>query len=586
MPTSTQYAKYSGIGGGSGGGEGVTSLNGETGAINIVAGTGIAVTPVGQNITISATGSELVFADSIVNNSGTVTLVNDSATPGATKYYGTNSGGTLGYYSIPATGVTSVSVVSANGLAGTVANPTTTPAITLSTTITGTLLAGNGTAISAAALANGDIYVGSASNLPVAVPLSGDATLANTGALTLATVNSNVGSFTSANITVNAKGLITAASNGSGGGSGTVTSVALTTPGVLYNVTGSPVTTAGTLTLNLNNQTANTVFAGPISGGAAAPTFRSLTNADLPSGVAAFAQYASSQITTASSSLVSGTFSTFSNSPAFTFTPTITGRYKVYASTNIETLGTGSSGIIRIFNTSGGATLLQESQGVTLNSVSGTEENVGVISVYTLTAGVSYQFDIQGKTNGTVVLDGSSGPFYMFAEGIALAGTTPIQFFQASSQITTLSTGITASSYGTFSNSPALTVIPANSGIYKIYIAAPLNMNGINQTGNSQIILTSGTGATLLQNSQGVINSSTSADIGSTFTQAVYNLTAGNTYVFDIQGAVSSGTLYLDGRGSNMGGPSYMFCEGISLMGSGSSGITEAQVWARISYGM
>jgi hypothetical protein len=45
--------------------------------------------------------------------------------------------------------VTSVSVVSANGLAGSVANPTSTPAITLSTTITGALK-GNGTAISAA----------------------------------------------------------------------------------------------------------------------------------------------------------------------------------------------------------------------------------------------------------------------------------------------------------------------------------------------------------------------------------------------------------------------------------------------------
>jgi hypothetical protein len=45
--------------------------------------------------------------------------------------------------------VTTVSVASANGFAGTVANATTTPAITISTTVTG-LLKGNGTAISAA----------------------------------------------------------------------------------------------------------------------------------------------------------------------------------------------------------------------------------------------------------------------------------------------------------------------------------------------------------------------------------------------------------------------------------------------------
>lgn len=45
--------------------------------------------------------------------------------------------------------VTSASVVSANGFAGTVANASTTPAITLSTSITG-VLKGNGTALSAA----------------------------------------------------------------------------------------------------------------------------------------------------------------------------------------------------------------------------------------------------------------------------------------------------------------------------------------------------------------------------------------------------------------------------------------------------
>lgn len=53
--------------------------------------------------------------------------------------------------------VTSVSVVSANGFAGTVATATSTPAITLTTTITG-LLKGNGTAISAATA--GTDYVG------------------------------------------------------------------------------------------------------------------------------------------------------------------------------------------------------------------------------------------------------------------------------------------------------------------------------------------------------------------------------------------------------------------------------------------
>lgn len=69
--------------------------------------------------------------------------------------------GTEGLYQYKSTGwaalaggggsgtVTSVSVVSANGFAGTVATSTSTPAITLSTTVTG-LIKGNGTALSAA----------------------------------------------------------------------------------------------------------------------------------------------------------------------------------------------------------------------------------------------------------------------------------------------------------------------------------------------------------------------------------------------------------------------------------------------------
>ena len=68
---------------------------------------------------------------------------------------------------------------------------------------------------------------------------------------------------------------------GSTGGSGTVTSVGLSLPSFI-TVSGSPVTTSGTLTGTLATQSANTVFAGPSSGSAAAPTFRSLVSDDLP----------------------------------------------------------------------------------------------------------------------------------------------------------------------------------------------------------------------------------------------------------------------------------------------------------------
>ena len=70
-----------------------------------------------------------------------------------------------------------------------------------------------------------------------------------TAAGTLATVNANVGSFTNASVTVNAKGLVTAVSNGTAGG--TVTSVAATVPSFL-SITGSPVTTSGTLAIGLS----------------------------------------------------------------------------------------------------------------------------------------------------------------------------------------------------------------------------------------------------------------------------------------------------------------------------------------------
>lgn len=74
---------------------------------------------------------------------------------------------------------------------------------------------------------------------------------------------------------------------GGGGGGGTVTSVAVTVPASILAVAGSPITASGTFAITLVNQSANTVFAGPTSGGSATPTVRSLVAADIPSLLAA-----------------------------------------------------------------------------------------------------------------------------------------------------------------------------------------------------------------------------------------------------------------------------------------------------------
>jgi hypothetical protein len=69
--------------------------------------------------------------------------------------------------------------------------------------------------------------------------------------------------------------------------SGTVSSVGLGLPTSVFSISGSPVTTAGTLTGTFVTQTANTFFAGPSSGSAAIPAFRALVTADLPSTITA-----------------------------------------------------------------------------------------------------------------------------------------------------------------------------------------------------------------------------------------------------------------------------------------------------------
>lgn len=63
-------------------------------------------------------------------------------------------------------------------------------------------------------------------------------------------------------------------------GSGTVTSVAASGNSI-FNVGGSPIVETGTFTFTLISQAANNIFAGPVSGGSATPTFRLLIATDI-----------------------------------------------------------------------------------------------------------------------------------------------------------------------------------------------------------------------------------------------------------------------------------------------------------------
>ena len=99
-------------------------------------------------------------------------------------------------------------------------------------------------------------------------------TLANPGAVTFPRVNADntVSALSAADFRT---------AIGAGTGGGTVTSVGLSLPAE-FTISNSPVTGSGTLTGAWANQTANYVFAGPAAGAAAAPGFRALVAADVP----------------------------------------------------------------------------------------------------------------------------------------------------------------------------------------------------------------------------------------------------------------------------------------------------------------
>jgi hypothetical protein len=160
---------------------------------------------------ITYTDGQLLIGNTTGNTLTKATLI------AGTNISITNGAGSITISSTAGTGtVTSVSVVSANGFAGTVATATTTPAITLSTSVTG-LIKGNGTALSAAVAAT-DYVAPSAYASANGLTMSTSRLLGRTTASTGAAEEISV----AGGLTLSA-GVLT-------GASGTVTSVTGTSP--------------------------------------------------------------------------------------------------------------------------------------------------------------------------------------------------------------------------------------------------------------------------------------------------------------------------------------------------------------------
>ena len=145
-------------------------------------------------------------------------------------------------------------------------------------------------------------------------------------------------------------------------GSGTVTSVGMTVPAALLSVTPSTITTSGSFALSLTTEPANQIFAGPSSGSAATPTFRSLVSTDIP----ALPYVTTSAIVTktADFTLASTENWVINNKSGSTCTVTLpaasswSGRAVTFKNLQAQTLVSASSNVVPIDSTTAGTAIL------------------------------------------------------------------------------------------------------------------------------------------------------------------------------------------------------------------------------------
>ena len=401
------------------GGTGVTTLSG------LAFGNGTsAFTAASAAQIVAAIGATFVTnATNATNatNTGTSTIVNDVST--AVTVYPVWSNGTSGSQALEVSD-TKLSFVPSTG---TLTATTFSGALSGNATTATTLATGRSIAITGDLTYNSGAFNGSANV---------------TAAGTLATVNSNVGSFTNATLTVNAKGLITAASSGTA----PVTSVGATSPvassgGTTPTISMPAATTSvsGYLTSTdwntFNNKTSNTgtvtsVTAGTYLTGGTITTSGTLTvdatSANTASKVVArdaSGNFSAGTITAA----LSGNATTATTANALNAANSYTGT-KFIGGTNANPAIASNYGLQASGSYGGGISLLDGANAIGLYSTSGTL-NFGfgasattIASKATLTSsGALTTSDITTTRNGSpttgYIYFGNSGTKYFGYDG-------------------------------------------------------------------------------------------------------------------------------------------------------------------------
>lgn len=227
--------------------------------------------------------------------------------------------------------------------------------------------------------------------------------------------------------------------NGIGTGSGSVTSVALSLPSII-TVSGSPVTTTGTLTGTLATQVANTIFSGPTTGADATPTFRALVAADIPSLSSVYQSLSANLTSWAAITRASG-FDTFTATPSGANLASLltTALPASKGGTGLTSLGTGvATALGNATNASGGLVTFSGNIGAaTATTVNGNTLTTGT---GTLTFGASKVLTV----SNTLTLASTDGSTLNVGAG----GTLGTAAFQPQTVLTGTANEITVSNAG------------------------------------------------------------------------------------------------------------------------------------------